>query len=46
MAQLQPRFGTIDFMNRKQLRKIARDLNIVHDNLTSNTALIAAIKAA
>lgn len=46
MAQLQPRFGTIDYMNRKQLRRIARDLNINHSNDTSNAALITAIKAA
>lgn len=46
MAQLQPRFGTVDYMNRKQLRAIARGLGLSHSNDTSNTSLITAIKAA
>lgn len=35
----------VDFMNRKQLRQVARNLGISFNVLTTNATLIAAIKA-
>lgn len=37
--------SNIDYMNRKQVRQLARTYSVYHDNSVSLAALIAAVKA-